>query len=148
MAALAADIATVFNPAYPIGLAQFAPVGTDIYYRGGLSYTVGASGLLTLTPAVTADFYAGVVMEHKSATTADLIWVATSGIWNFLCANLTNANRGKVFAAASTDLFDNPATLDVSGTGDVAACGTLNVVTETAVSGWLDTNARITAENL
>lgn len=148
MATLAADVATVFNPSYPIGLTQFAPVGADIYYRGGLAHTVGASGLLTLTPAVTADFYAGVVMERATVTTASLVWVATSGVWWFAAATFTNANRGKVFATAAATLFDNPADLVVSVAGTAAGIGRLDVVDSTGVSGWLNTNVRITDENI
>ena len=65
MAALAADVAVIFDPRYEIGLTQFkVSAATDIYYRGGLAHTVGASGLATLTPAATADFYAGVWAHH------------------------------------------------------------------------------------
>ena len=146
MATLAADIAVVFNPSYPIGLGQFGPTGTDIYFRGGLAHKVVATGKCTLAPA-DADPGIGVVMEHKSATTADLIWIATSGIFNFACANFTDANQNGIFAQQSTDLTDNPASLDVVGAGDAGAMGKLVLVDSTGVSGWLNLSIRIADSN-
>ena len=148
MATLSADVSVVFDPRYEIGLTQFAAVATDVYFRGGVSFTVGASGLLTLTPAVTADFYAGVVMEHKSALITELVWVATSGTFWFANSGFTDANRGKIFAQAAADLTDNPASLVISTTGTTAGIGQLKAVDSTGVSGYLNTNVRITDENL
>lgn len=142
MAALAADINVVFDPRYDIGLTQFAPTAADIYYRGGLAHKVAANSLATLTPA-DADSYLGVVMEHAIVTTSSLVWLATTGkFWFTGVATFTNANVNGIFAIQATDLFDNPATLDVQGAGDAGACGKLVTVDATTVSGWLNTNVR------
>lgn len=150
MAALAASVTygMIFDPRYDIGLIQFKPTGTDIYYRGGLSFTVGATGLATLTPAATVDFFAGVVAEQKSVTTADTIWLATSGQFWFTAVTLTIANRGKQFAQAAAALFDNPADIVVSVAGTTAAIGELKIVDTADGTGWIDTTRRITSENL
>lgn len=146
MATLAADINVVFDPTFPIGLTQFLPTAADIYYRGGLAHTVAATGLSTLTPA-DADLYAGVVMQHLSATTATHVWLATSGHFLFTCSNFTAANRGKTFAIQAADLTDNPATLDVQGAGDAGACGTLIQIDTADGAGWLNTDQRFAVVN-
>jgi len=146
MATLSADIEYRFDPRWPIGLTQFAPTTADTYFRGGLAHQVDATGALTLTPA-DADSYAGVVSEHKVATTSDLIWVATAGRWYFACANFTNANIGLQFAIQSGDLTDNPSTLDLQSTGDAGTCGVLWKVVTTATDGWLNTDIRISHAN-
>lgn len=150
MAALAADVAVVFDPRYEIGLTQFkVSAATDIYYRGGLAHTVGASGLATLTPAATADFYAGVVMEHGTKVTNDLVWLATTGTFYFVNALFTAANRGKIYAMGAGALFDNPADLALSATtGGPAACGQLKQIDTADGAGYLNTNVKIADENL
>ena len=148
MATLAADIEVIFDPRYDIGLTQHAPVGADTYFRGGVAYSVGASGLATLTPAVTADLFLGVVMEHAVVTTASLVWIATSGVFRFANTSFTNANRGKAFAMPAAALFDNPGDLLVSATGAAAVAGQLKTVDATALTGYLNTNVRIADENL
>lgn len=146
MAALSADITYKFDARWDIGLVEYAPTTADVYYRGGLAHVVTATGLSTLTPA-DADHYAGVVSEHISATTSDLVWLATAGRWYFACANFTHANRMVAFATQSTDLTDNPATLDVVGAGDAGACGVLWKVVTTATDGWLNTDMRVAPSN-
>lgn len=146
MATLSADVPVVFDPRYEIGLTQIPCTTTDVYFRGGLAHKVAATGKATLTPA-DADPYLGVVMEHKSATTADLIWLATSGVFWFTCTNFSQANIRKTFAIQATDLTDNPATLDVTGTGDAGACGTLKTVDAADGAGYLDTNNRFLEVN-
>lgn len=141
MATLAADIAVVFDPRYEIGLTQIPCTTTDIFYRGGLAHKVTATGKATLTPA-DADPYLGVVMEHKSATTADLVWFATSGVFWFTCAQFTQANIGVLMAIQATDLTDNPATLAVQGAGDAGAAGMLKAVDTADGAGYLNTNMR------
>jgi len=151
MAALSADVpyGMIFDPRYEIGLTQFKCTAADIFYRGGLSFTIGATGLLTATPAATADFFAGVNAEHRTTTAAnELVWVATTGKFWFAATTLTDANRGKQFAQAAAALFDNPADIVVSVAGTTSAIGQLTVVDDTAVSGWVDTTRRITDENL
>jgi hypothetical protein len=146
MATLSADISYVFDARYEIGLQQYSPTTADIYYRGGLAHAVAATGKSTLTPA-DADDYAGVVSQHLSATTSDLIWVASSGIWFFACSNITHANKHVAFGMPSGDLTDNPAVLDVQSTGDGPAIGIVWLVSNTATDGWINTNIRANPAN-
>jgi len=147
MAALAADIAAVWDPRWEIGMIQKPCAAADIFYRGGIGSSVVADSTLTLTP-VNADFYAGVIMEHKVTTAAaELVWVASAGRWFFTCANFSDANVNETFAIQATDLFDNPATLDVTGATDVGAVGTLWVVSTSGTNGWLDTDNRFLIVN-
>jgi hypothetical protein len=123
-------------------MIQQPAVGADTYYRGGLSHTVLASGLLTLAPAA-ADYYEGVVMEHKIVLAAsELVWVGTAGRWWFECVLFTLANTDELFAALAATLFDNPADLGLATVGTAGAMGRLWFCTANAVSGWLDTDSR------
>jgi len=145
MAALAADIAYVFDPRYEIGLMQRPCAATDIFYRGGIASELDAGTGITLTP-VDADWYGGVVSEHKSATAADMIWIATSGHWLFTCSNFSAANYNLAFAIQASDPFDNPATLDVLGAADIGAVGILIAGGATAgTDGWLNTDQKVAA---
>jgi hypothetical protein len=146
MAALAADIAAVFDPRYPIGLQQ-KPGTADTYYRGGVAHKVLATGLIILTPAA-VDYYFGVVMEKRVAATSDLVWCATAGHWFFLCAQITSAQESLTLAMAAATLFDNPADLVISVAGTAGAVGVIDNATATGVSGWVYTDRRNTTENL
>lgn len=146
MAALSADLPIRFDPRWEIGATQYVAVTADIYYRGGLAHFTAADSTLNLTPNA-ADNYAGVVLEHKSAATSDLVWIATSGRWFFTCANFTIANLMATFAQQAGVLFDNPADLDISGVGDAGAIGRLWLVGTTATDGWIDTSDRAALTN-
>jgi hypothetical protein len=143
MAALSADIAAIFDPRFEIGLMQRPASATDIYYRGGLAHELDAGTGITLTP-VDADFYAGVVMEHKSATAADMVWIGTFGHWFFTCSNFSAANYNLNFCTQAATLFDNPADLDVTqAAADPGIVGILLPGGGTAgTNGWLNTNMR------
>jgi len=145
MAALAADIAVVFDPRFPIGLMQRPCSATDIFYRGGIASELDAGTGITLTP-VDADWFGGVVMEHKSASAADMIWIAPNGHFFFTCSNFSAANYNLGFAIQATDLFDSPATLDVLGAADIGCVGILMAGGGTAgTNGWLNLDQKVAA---
>jgi hypothetical protein len=148
MAALAADIAYVFDPRWEIGSVQRPATGADTYYRGGIAHSIAATGLLTLAPAATA-FYAGIVSEHKVVAAAnELVWIASAGRWFITCSALTLARTDLAFAMAAADLFDNPASLVVSVAGTAGAMGVLSLCTTDAQDGWINTDFRVVTENL
>ena len=148
MAALAADIKAEFDPRWEIGLIQQEASAADIYYRGGLTHLLNDGTGLTLTPA-DADFYAGVVMEHKVVIAADeLVWTGTAGRWLFSCAALVITELNKPFAMAQADLFDNPASLNICAAGDPGCVGSLWSVQVTAVNGWVNTDHRSAIQNI
>ena len=147
MAALAADIATVFDARWDIVLTQRPATGADTYYRGGLAHSIAATGLLTLAPAATAN-YAGVVMEHKVVAAAnELVWIGSAGRWFFSCVLFTLANTDKTFATLAATLFDNPADIGLATTGTAGTIGVLWLCTNDAVDGWLNTDIRSAIEN-
>lgn len=146
MATLAADTNYEFDARIDIGLIQYAPTAADVYFRGGLAHVVTATGLSTLTP-VDADHYGGVVSEHRSALTTDLIWLATQGMWMLACANITHANRMVALCMPSTAFFDNPADLAPQGAGHAGAIGVVWKVKTTAQDGWVNTDMRAAPTN-
>lgn len=147
MAALAADIETKYDPRWNIGLVQFNTAAADTYYRGGLAHVLDDGSGLTLTP-VDADFYWGVVSEHKVCTAAtDLVWCATSGRWFFTCSALILGDMNKAFAIKQAALFDNPADLNVQAAGDPGAIGYLYQIGTTGTDGWINTDHRMAPTN-
>lgn len=147
MAALAADIEMKFDPRWNPGLVQFNASAADTYYRGGLAHLLNDGTGLTLTPA-DADFYFGVVAEHKVITAAtELVWCGTAGRWFFTAAALTLADMNKAFAIAQATLFDNPADLNVLAGGDPGAVGYLYQVGTDAQDGWINTDHRMAPTN-
>jgi hypothetical protein len=147
MAALAADIAAIFDPRWDIGLVQRPATGADTYYRGGLASSITATGLITLAPAATA-YHAGVVMEHKVVAAAnELVWLGSAGRWFFSCVLFTLANTDKTFATLAATLFDNPADIGLATAGTAGTIGVLWVCTNDAVDGWLNTDMRAAIEN-
>lgn len=145
MAALSADTTYTFDPRWNIGLIQ-QPATADTYYRGGLAHLLNDGTTITLVP-VDADFYMGVVSEHKVTSASDLVWIASAGRWFFAAVAFAIADLNKAFAMPNGTLFDNPADLHVAAGTDAGAVGYLYQVGTTAVDGWLNTDHRMAPTN-
>jgi hypothetical protein len=145
MAALSGEVEIQFAGNINPDIAQVKGEA-DTYYRGGLAHHT--AGVLNLAPLATEEF-AGVVWESSDGaiTLNDLIWIAITGRFHFACAEFKDADFMAPFAMPAAGLTDNPADLDASTTGSAGVAGTLDHVTSTAVSGWLNINRRTAPTN-
>jgi len=142
MATLSADVAIVFDANHPPSLAQVKGEVADTYYRGGLAHHT--AGLLQLTPTAGEEF-AGVIWgrpDPNPIVANDLVWIAITGRFFWLCAEALDANYGLTMAMPAADLTDNPASLVENTAGTAGAVGTLDHVVSTGVSGWVNIDRR------
>jgi hypothetical protein len=149
MAALTAAVEIQFDGNHPPTIIQMKSSGTLTFFRGSLLHGIAGTGTILKAPAAT-DHYAGIAWEGKATVANDLIFLAITGRFFFVGggATMTDANWNKCFAMLAATLTDNPADFGVSVAGTAGAIGTLDQVVSTGVSGWLNTDRRITAENL
>lgn len=144
MATLAADVGIEYDGNHPPSLIQVKAEVADTYFRGGLAHHT--AGLLQLTPTAAEEF-AGVVWQHLVAAANDLVWIAITGRYFYAFAGALDADFNKTMAMPAADLTDNPASLVVSAAGTAGAVGTLDHVTSTGVSGWVNIDRRAVPVN-
>lgn len=143
MAALAAEVAVVFDAAHPPTITQVKGEA-DSYFKGGLAHHT--AGILNVLPLATEEF-AGVIMGLPQGVTNpitlnDLVYIAINGRFFFSGVNYADANYMNVMAMPAANLFDNPADLVVNAAGTAGGIGVLDHVSSTGVNGWLDISRR------